>query len=62
MIDSRATRYLMDIVVDRWACSHFTEKRYNIITIGIIGNLNVVLKNARDLPILQSVKESINLL
>ena len=52
MIDSRAIKYLMDVGVDRWACSHSTEKRYNFITIGIIENLNVVLKNARDLPIL----------
>ena len=38
------------------------KKRYNVITIGIVESLNVVLKNARDLPILQLVEELRNLL
>ncbi|KAL6330622.1 hypothetical protein AAG906_003232 [Vitis piasezkii] len=62
MIDPRAARYLMDIGVDRWARSYSTGKRYNIMTIRIVESLNVVLKNARDLPILQLVEELRNLL
>ncbi|KAL6314534.1 hypothetical protein AAG906_026872 [Vitis piasezkii] len=53
IIDPRAARYLMDIGVDQWACSYSTGKRYNIKTIGIVESLNTVLKNARDLPVLQ---------
>ncbi|RVW49007.1 hypothetical protein CK203_080949 [Vitis vinifera] len=62
MIDPRAARYLMDIGVDRWARSYSTGKRYNIMMIGIVESLNAVLKNARDLPILQLVEELRNLL
>ncbi|KAL6333957.1 hypothetical protein AAG906_000008 [Vitis piasezkii] len=62
MIDPRAARYLMDIGVDRWARSYSTRKRYNIMTTGIVESLNVVLKNARDLPVLQLVEELRNLL
>ncbi|WJZ85788.1 hypothetical protein VitviT2T_005306 [Vitis vinifera] len=62
MIDPRAARYLMDIGVDRWARSYSTGKRYNIMTTGIVESLNAVLKNARDLPILQLVEELRNLL
>ena len=62
MIDPRAARYLMDIGVDRWARSYSTGKRYNIMTTGIVESLNVVLKNARDLPVLQLVEELRNLL
>ena len=62
MIDPRAARYLMDIGVDRWARSYSTEKRYNIMTTGIVESLNAVLKNARDLPVLQLVEELKNLL
>ena len=57
MIDQRAAKYLMDIGVDRWAHSYSTRKRYNIMTTGIVESLNVVLKNARDLLILQLVEE-----
>ena len=62
MIDPRAARYLMDIGVDRWAHSYSTEKRYNIMTTGIVESLNAVLKNVRDLPVLQLVEELRNLL
>ncbi|RVW45505.1 hypothetical protein CK203_091441 [Vitis vinifera] len=62
MIDPRAARYLMDIGVDRWTRSYSTGKRYNIMTTGIVQSLNVVLKNARDLPVLQLVEELRNLL
>ncbi|RVW41969.1 hypothetical protein CK203_091907 [Vitis vinifera] len=62
MIDPRAARYLMDIGVDRWARSYSTGKRYNIMTTGIVESLNVVLKNARDFPVLQLVEELRNLL
>ncbi|RVW28678.1 hypothetical protein CK203_081360 [Vitis vinifera] len=62
MIDPRAARYLMDIGVDRWARSYSTGKRYNIMTTGIVESLNAVLKNARDLPVLQLVEELRNLL
>ncbi|XP_059593682.1 uncharacterized protein LOC132254010 [Vitis vinifera] len=62
MIDPRAARYLMDIGVDRWARSYSTGKRYNIMTTRIVESLNVVLKNARDLPVLQLVEELRNLL
>ncbi|XP_010659523.1 uncharacterized protein LOC104881328 [Vitis vinifera] len=62
MIDPRAARYLMDIGVDRWARSYSTGKRYNIMTTGIVESLNAMLKNARDLPVLQLVEELRNLL
>ncbi|XP_034676991.1 uncharacterized protein LOC117907534 [Vitis riparia] len=62
MIDPRAARYLMDIGVDQWARSYSTGKRYNIMTTGIVESLNAVLKNARDLPVLQLVEELRNLL
>ncbi|RVW49607.1 hypothetical protein CK203_076732 [Vitis vinifera] len=62
MIDPRAARYLMDIGVDRWARSYSIGKRYNIMTTGIVESLNAVLKNARDLPVLQLVEELRNLL
>ncbi|RVX01783.1 hypothetical protein CK203_024437 [Vitis vinifera] len=62
MIDPRAARYLMDIGVDRWARSYSTGKRYNIMMTGIVESLNAVLKNARDLPVLQLVEELRNLL
>ncbi|RVW14908.1 hypothetical protein CK203_072251 [Vitis vinifera] len=62
MIDPRTTRYLMDIGVDRWARSYSTGKRYNIMTTGIVESLNAVLKNVRDLPVLQLVEELRNLL
>ena len=38
------------------------KKRYNIMTTGIVESLNVVLKYARDLPILQLIEELRNLL
>ncbi|RVW50000.1 hypothetical protein CK203_082263 [Vitis vinifera] len=62
MIDPRAARYLMDIGVDQWSRSYSTGKRYNIMTTGIVESLNAVLKNARDLPVLQLVEEMRNLL
>ncbi|RVW77004.1 hypothetical protein CK203_036885 [Vitis vinifera] len=62
MIDPRAARYLMDIGVDRWARSYSAGKRYNIMTTGIVESLNAMLKNARDLPVLQLVEELRNLL
>ena len=62
MIDPRVARYLLDIGVDRWAHSHSSRKRYNIMTTGIVESLNDVLKSARDLPILKLVEELRNLL
>ena len=62
MIDPRVVRYLMDIRVDRWAHSYSTEKRYNIMTTRIVESLNTMLKNVRDLPVLQLVEELRNLL
>ena len=53
MISPRAATYIIDANVERWAHSHSTKKRYNIMTTGIAESLNVVLKDARDLPILQ---------
>ena len=61
IIDPRAARYLMDIGVDRWARSYSTRKRYNIMTLGIVESLNAMLKNARDLSVLQLVEELRNL-
>ena len=52
IISPRAVTYIIDANVKRWARSHSTKKRYNIMTIGIAESLNVVLKDARDLPIL----------
>ena len=52
MISPRAATYVIDADVERWAHSHSTKKRYNIMTTGIAESLNVVLKDARDLPIL----------
>ena len=57
MIDPRAARYFMDIGVDRWARSYSTRKRYNIMMTGIIESLNAMLKNTRDLSVLQLVEE-----
>ena len=52
MISPRAATYIIDAGVKRWVHSHSTKKRYNIMTTGIAESLNVVLKDARDLPIL----------
>ena len=57
MISSRTATYIIDAGVERWARSHSTKKRYNIMTTGIAESLNVVLKDARDLPILQLIEE-----
>ena len=62
MIGPRVARYLLDIGVDLWACSHSSGKRYNIMTTGIVESLNSVLKSARDLPVLKLVEELRNLL
>ena len=53
MISLRAATYIIDAGVKRWAYSHSTKKRYNILTTRIAESLNAVLKDARDLPILQ---------
>ena len=62
MIDPRVARYLLNIGVDRWARSHSSGKRYNIMTTGIVESLNGALKSAEDLPILKLVEELRNLL
>ena len=62
MISLRATTYLVNASVDRWARSHFSRSRYNIMTTGVAESLNVVLKDARDLPILWLIEELRNLL
>ena len=62
MISPRAATYLVDVGVDRWARSHFSRNRYNIMTTGITKSLNVVLNNVMDLPILWLVDELRNLL
>ena len=63
MISSRIATYIIDASVERWARSHSTKKKiYNIMTTGIVESLNIVLKDAKDLPILQLVEELRNLL
>ena len=62
MIDPRVVRYLLDIGVDRWARSHSSGKRYNIMTTKIIESLNGMLKSVRDRPVLKLVEELRNLL
>ncbi|KAL6350436.1 hypothetical protein AAG906_004387 [Vitis piasezkii] len=62
MISPTAAKYLVDVGVNRWARSHSNGKRYNIMTTGIIECMNVVLKDARDLPIVRMVEELRNLL
>ena len=61
MISPRVATYLMDAGVDRWARSHFSINKYNIITMGIVESFNVALKDVRGL-ILWLVEELINLL
>ena len=53
MISLRAATYIIDAGVKRWVHSHSTKKRYNIMTTRIAESLNAVLKDGRDLPILQ---------
>ena len=53
MISLRVATYIIDAGVKQWAHSHSTKKRYNIMTTGIAESLNDVLKDGRDLPILQ---------
>ena len=62
MISPRVATYLVDVGVDRWARSHFSRNRYNIMTMGVAESLNVVLKDARDLPMLWLIEELRNLL
>ena len=62
MISLKAATCLVDAGVDRWTRSHFSRNRYNIMTTGIAESLNVVLKDANDLPILRLVEELRNLL
>ena len=52
MISPRATTYTIDASVEQWAHSHSTKKRYNIMVTEIAESFNVVLKDAKDLPIL----------
>ena len=61
MISPRVATYLMDASVDRWARSHFSINKYNIITMGIVESFNATLKDVRDL-ILWLVEELRNLL
>ena len=62
MISPRAAKYLVDVGVERWARSHNNGKRYNIMITRIVECMNVVLKDARDLPVVRMVKELRNLL
>ena len=47
MISPRAATYIIDAGVERWARSHSTKKRYNIMTTRIAKSFNVVLKDAK---------------
>ena len=62
MISPRTTRYLADVGVERWACSHSNGNRYDIMTTRIIECMNAVLKDAGDLSIVRMVEELRNLL
>ena len=54
MISLRVATYIIDAGVERWARSHSSKKKkYNIMTTRIAESLNAVLKDGRDLPILQ---------
>ena len=61
MISPRAAKYLADVGVEQWDRSHSNGKEYNIMTTGIVECTNVVLKDARDLPVVRTVEELRNL-
>ena len=50
-IDIRTHRYLMEANSDKWARSHFSGMRYNIMTTNIVECMNGVLRDARSIPI-----------
>ena len=62
MISPRAAKYLADVGVEQWDRSHSNGKEYNIMTTGIVECMNVVLKYARDLPVVRMVEKLRNLL
>ena len=62
MISPRAVRYLADVGVKQWACSHSNGKRYNIMTTWNVECMNAALKDARDLPVVRMVEELRNVL
>ena len=50
-IDIRAHWYVMETNPDKWAISHFSGMRYNIIITNIAECMNGILRDARSLPI-----------
>ena len=60
-IDIRAHRYIMEANPDKWARSHFSSMRYNIMTTNIAECMNDILRDVRSLSIV-SLLESIRAL
>ena len=57
MIPPRVVRSLADVGVKRWARSHSNGKRYNIMITLNVEYMNVVLKDAKDLPVVRMVEK-----
>ncbi|XP_060674045.1 uncharacterized protein LOC125419105 [Ziziphus jujuba] len=51
-VSIEAVQYLKDANPAKWARSHFSENRYNIMTTNIVASMNSVLLDAWDKPVL----------
>ena len=50
-VNMRAVQYLEEIEVERWARCRFTTKRYNLMTTNIAKYMNVIFRDAREMPV-----------
>ncbi|XP_038719808.1 uncharacterized protein LOC120012454 [Tripterygium wilfordii] len=62
LIDPRAQSYLLEAGFAKWSRAYFPGRRYNILTTNIAKSMNVVLREARHLPITMLVEHSRDLL
>ncbi|XP_009123328.1 uncharacterized protein LOC103848100 [Brassica rapa] len=55
-LNASCADYLIGIGSEHWACFHFPECRYNIMTSNVVESWNVVLRETREYPILALVE------
>lgn len=59
-VNASCADYLVGIEFEHWARSHFKGKRFNIMTSNVAETWNVVLREAREYPILSLIEFIMN--